>query len=93
MKNNNGKNAFEIRLDILEMANAASTNLFYEKLNILKEEDEREYNKAIRHAEKRNTSVVLPKNIVDADKIDELTPKTADIIARARELYSFVEGS
>jgi hypothetical protein len=28
--------------------------------------------------------------VVDASKIDALTPKTSDIIARAEELYKFV---
>lgn len=64
------KNAFEIRLDILQMAHADAQMRYLEKLNTVRD----------------NTG-----KVTDHKLIDELFPKTSDVIERAEELYSFVE--
>ena len=68
------KNAYEIRLDVLQMAHADESMKFVEKLNIYRTVD-------------ANGALVNPPEEI----IEKLFPKTADIIARAEELYSFVE--
>ena len=64
------KNAFEIRLDILQMAHADAQMRYLEKLNTVRD----------------NTGKVTDQKLVD-----ELFPKTSDVIKRAEELYTFVE--
>jgi len=85
------KNAFEIRLDILSMAHSDETNKFYEKLSILKEKDNREFEQYVRQSENTDWKGTIPIPCVDSNKIDELLPKPSDIISRAQELYTFVE--
>ena len=68
------KNAYEIRLDVLQMAHSDTNMKFIEKLNIYRKVD-------------ANGNLVNPPEEV----IDKLFPKPSDIIARAEELYSFVE--
>jgi hypothetical protein len=63
------KNAYEIRLDVLQMAHSDEYDKYHHKLDTIR--DDRGM-------------------VVDASKIDALTPKTSDIIARAEELYKFV---
>lgn len=64
------KNAYEIRLDVLQMAHSDAYQLYHNKLDTI-----------------RNEQGFLD----NADSIEALTPKTADIIKRAEELYKFVE--
>jgi hypothetical protein len=64
------KNAFEIRLDILQMAHADAQMRYLEKLNTVRDNSGK---------------------ITDKQLIEDLFPKTSDIIERAEELYSFVE--
>ena len=64
------KNAYEIRLDVLQMAHADAQMRYLEKLNTVRD----------------NTG-----KVIDKEHIDELFPKTSDIIKRAEELYKFVE--
>lgn len=64
------KNAFEIRLDILQMAHADAQMRYLEKLNTVRD----------------NTG-----KVTDHKLIDDLFPKTSDVIKRAEELYRFVE--
>ena len=64
------KNAYEIRLDVLQMAHADAQMRYLEKLNTVRD----------------NTG-----KVTDGKHIDELFPKTSDIIDRAEELYAFVE--
>jgi len=73
MSNNNNKNAYEIRLDVLQMAHNDAWGKFH-SLNQKRFED-------------KNLSVEEYEQIVS-----EGFPKTADIIERAEELYSFIEG-
>jgi len=63
------KNAYEIRLEVLQMAHSDEYDKYHHKLDSIR--DDRGM-------------------LVDASKIDALTPKTSDIIARAEELYKFV---
>jgi hypothetical protein len=63
------KNAYEIRLEVLQMAHSDEYDKYHHKLDTIR--DDRGM-------------------VVDASKIDALTPKTSDIIARAEELYKFV---
>jgi hypothetical protein len=65
------KNAYEIRLNILQMAHADAQMKYLENLNTVRD----------------NSGKVTNEKL-----IDELFPKSADIIARAEELYKFVEG-
>lgn len=63
------KNAYEIRLEVLQMAHSDEYDKYHHKLDTIR--DDRGM-------------------LVDASKIDALTPETSDIIARAEELYKFV---
>ena len=63
------KNAYEIRLEVLQMAHSDEYDKYHHKLETIR--DDRGM-------------------IVDASKIDALTPETSNIIARAEELYKFV---
>jgi hypothetical protein len=64
------KNAYEIRLEVLQMAHSDEYSRYHHKLDTI-----------------RNSDGFLD----DTNSIDALTPKTSDIIARAEELYKFVE--
>ncbi len=68
------KNAYEIRLDVMQMAHGDEMNKYIEKLNT-----HRTYDNA--------NNMINPSKEV----IDQLFPKTSDIIKRAEELYAFVE--
>ena len=88
------KNAYEIRLDLLNLAHGDMTNRFYEKLNVLREADNRAYESYVRAAEKDTGGTVRLSFQAEctAEKIDTLLPSSAEIIARAEELYRFIEG-
>ncbi len=88
------KNAYEIRLDLLNIAHGDMTTRFYEKLNLLKEADNRAYDSYVRAAEKDTGGTVRLSFQAEctAEKIDTLLPSSAEIIARAEELYRFIEG-
>ena len=68
------KNAYEIRLDVLQMAHSDENMRFIEKLN-----NHRSY-------DTRGNMTNPPEEV-----INELYPKTSDILKRAEELYKFVE--
>jgi len=68
------KNAYEIRLDVLQMAHSDENMKFIEKLNVHRKVDD-------------SGNMINPSEEV----INKLFPKTTDIIARAEELYAFVE--
>ena len=88
------KNAYEIRLDLLNLAHGDMTNRFYEKLNVLREADNRAYDSYVRAAEKDTGGTVRLSFQAEctAEKIDALLLSSAEIIARAEELYRFIEG-
>jgi hypothetical protein len=75
MNNNNNKNAYEIRLEILKMAHDDATGRYYQKI------DQHRIN-----ADKTNQPF-------DTSLVESLFPASADILARAEELYQFVEGT
>ena len=85
------KNAYEIRLDLLNLAHGDMTNRFYEKLNVLREADNRAYDSYIRDVEKNGNTLPFKAGCT-AEKIDELLPSRAEIITRAEQLYRFIEG-
>ena len=64
------KNAYEIRLDVLQMAHHDAQMRYLEKLNTLRDENGK---------------------VTNESSIEELFPKTDDVIKRAEELYKFVE--
>jgi hypothetical protein len=65
------KNAYEIRLEVLQMAHSDEYDKYHHKLDTVRND----------------------KGFLDnADAIERLTPNTSDIIARAEELYKFIEG-
>lgn len=64
------KNAYEIRLDVLQMAHNDSQMRYLEQLNTFRDNNGR---------------------LNDNKIIDDIFPKTSDIIKRAEELYKFVE--
>ena len=76
MTHYNNKNAYEIRLDVLQMAHSDENMRFIEKLN-----------------NHRTYDVKGNMSNPSEEVINGLFPKPADIIARAEELYKFVEGS
>lgn len=65
------KNAYEIRLEVLQLAHSDEYDKYHHKLDTV-----------------RNDRGMLD----DVDAIERLTPNTSDIIARAEELYKFIEG-
>ena len=71
------KNAYEIRLDVLQMAHDDVFHTYYEKLNVLRNQDE-----------KSQTCQMLTETEIDA-----LFPKPQLILERAEELYSFVNST
>lgn len=86
------KNAYEIRLDLLNLAHGDVTNRFYEKLNLLKEADVRSWDIYLRDREHNQGTNYTHVPLCTSEKIDELLPSSSDIIARAEELYRFIEG-
>jgi len=68
------KNAYEIRLDVLQLAHGDMTQKFIEKLNF-------------HRTSNADGSFSNPSE----ETIEKLFPKPSDIIARAEELYKFVE--
>lgn len=68
------KNAYEIRLDVLQMAHGDENMRFIERLNMHRKYD-------------ASGNMINPKEEI----INDLFPKTSDIIKRADELYKFVE--
>lgn len=86
------KNAYEIRLEVLSLAHADSWNACNEKMNVLRENDNRAIDHYWRKMEVDPTSTSMPEFSFNNKAIDECMPTTADIKARAEELYRFVEG-
>lgn len=85
------KNAYEIRLEVLSLAHSDSWNTAHEKLNVLREHDNRAMEAYYRKRE-GDISTPLPKLSFTAEAIESCIPSTESIKARAAELYSFVEG-
>jgi uncharacterized protein YjaZ len=85
------KNAYEIRLEILSLAHRDVWNTYHEKLNVLREQDQRTMEDYYRKLDV-DVTTPLPQMRFTAQAIDALIPSTDAIKKRAVELYSFVEG-
>ena len=90
-KTMNNKNAYEIRLEVLNLAHGDAWNTAHEKLNVLREHDHRAMEDYYRKFEV-DTTTPLPTMVFNGVSIDACIPTTEAIKARAAELYSFVEG-
>jgi len=87
------KNAFEIRLELLNLAHSDAQNRFYEKLNLLKEADCRDYDAYVTATADGRSAPGQPFiSKCTSETIDKLFPTSTDIITRAKELYQFIEG-
>ncbi len=84
------KNAYEIRLEVLSLAHSDSWNTYHQKLDVLKDHDQRAMEDYYRKLE-GDTTTPLPTMTFNAAAIDACIPSTSAIKARASELYSFVE--
>lgn len=78
-KMNNGKNAYEIRLEVLQLAHGDLFNNAAWKLDEL------------RKGQPDANGLIFDRNVSEAD-IDRIMPTPEQIIKRADELYAFVEG-
>lgn len=76
---NNSKNVYEIRLEVLKLAHGDLFN------NALLKLDE------LRKGRPDVNGVIFERNVSEGD-IDRIMPTPEQIIARADELYAFVEG-
>jgi len=91
------KNAYEIRLDILQMAEGHLLGEYHEKLNALRDQDCRIYEEYIRERdlaveERRECASSLPTPSCSPEKVESLLPTPEAIAKRAKEIYAFVEG-
>lgn len=68
------KNAYEIRLNVLEMAHQDEMTKFHEKMQLLRLEEEKD----------------PTKQMLTETEVDGMFPKTKNILERAEELYAFV---
>ena len=96
-KMSTNKNAYEIRLEILSMAEGHAMAEYHENLNTIRIEDEHIYDEYIREFDlsvdqNRECEKSLPTSRLTPDKVKELLPSTKSIAERARALYAFVEG-
>jgi hypothetical protein len=85
------KNAYEIRLEVLNLAHGDCWNTYHEKLNVLREQDQRAMEDYYRKFEV-DTTTSLPTMAFNGKAIDACIPSIQSIKTRAAELYSFVEG-
>ena len=76
---NNNKNAYEIRLEVLQLAHSDLLNNAAWKLDEL------------RKGKPDSNGLIFERNVSEAE-IDRITPTPEQIIVRADELYAFVEG-
>jgi hypothetical protein len=83
------KNAYEIRLELLSLAHGDMQTRFFEKLSLLKEADARSYDTYLR-AEDGTVPPAFASECTP-EAIDALLPTSSEIIARAEELYRFIE--
>jgi len=77
--NTQNKNAYEIRLEVLSIAHNDLMEIYHQKL----------HNAKIKMIGEDNWT----EEKIDENIITNLLPKPADVIKRAKELYTFVEGA
>ena len=97
MSNTQSKNAYEIRLEILGMAEGHAMSEYYENVNTIRIEDDRTYDDYIRERDcaieqNRECEKCLPTSRLTPDTVKGLLPSTDAIAERAKALYAFVEG-
>jgi len=85
------KNAYEIRLEVLSLAHSDCWNTYHQKLDVLREQDQRSMEDYYKKVEV-DTTTPLPTMVFNEARIDTCIPPTSAIKARAAELYAFVEG-
>jgi hypothetical protein len=85
------KNAYEIRLELLALAHSDVNQIYYEKVNVLREQDQRAMEDYYKKMDVDRLTP-LPKIVFNAEAIEALVPSTEAIIKRAEELYRFIEG-
>jgi hypothetical protein len=76
--NTQNKNAYEIRLEVLSIAHNDLMEIYHQKL----------HNAKMKMIGEDNWT----EEKIDENIITNLLPKPADVIKRAKELYTFVEG-
>lgn len=76
--NTQNKNAYEIRLEVLSIAHSDLMEIYHQKLNNAK-------------LKVTGEDIWVEKKI-DENIFTDLLPTSADVIKRAKELYTFVEG-
>ena len=76
--NTQNKNAYEIRLEVLSIAHNDLMDIYHQKLQ----------NAKMKMIGDDNWT----EEKIDENIITNLLPKPADVIKRAKELYTFVEG-
>ena len=76
--NTQNKNAYEIRLEVLSIAHNDLMEIYHQKLQ----------NAKMKMIGDDNWT----EEKIDENIITNLLPKPADVIKRAKELYTFVEG-
>ena len=83
-------NAYEIRLDILKMAQGLVSEKYYQKRDTLQAADDRAQNQW--HESCRDTRSTMESShaYVNGKTIEKLYPTSDEIIAQADELYQFV---
>lgn len=78
--NTQNKNAYEIRLEVLSIAHSDLMEVYNQKL----------HNAKIKMVGEHADGWTEEK--IDENIITDLLPTPADVITRAKELYTFVEG-
>lgn len=74
----NNANAYQIRLEVLKLANDACFNLFYQKAESLKSKNI------------ENSGSGIFKDGTPPEEIDKIYPTPEDILNRAEKLYTFI---
>lgn len=97
MNTNTNKNAYEIRLEILGMAEGHAMAEYHENLNTIRIEDDHLYEEYVRERDlaveqNRACEKSLPTSRLTPDTVKGLLPSTEAIAERAKALYAFVEG-
>jgi hypothetical protein len=78
--NTQNKNAYEIRLEVLSIAHNDLMDIYHQKL----------HNAKMKMIGEDGNGWIEEK--IDENIITNLLPTPADVIKRAKELYTFVEG-
>ena len=83
-------NAYEIRLDILKMAQGLVSEKYYQKRETLQAADERAQQEWYESSKETRDTMDRSHVYVSGKTIEKLYPTSDEIIAQAEELYQFV---